>query len=269
MKVFQDTFNGVSSSNNKDCCDSRTRLSRGQEIIDIDDLKYAAKGGSKGKRLRYLLQNCDNATAVNILTALWEHRTYYLASTGEDDPVTNAEARYRGVINRLSDTDITKPKKPSADPASMLERQKIMKIKADLIQVTSLSPQARGFAFEKFLKNLFDAYGLAAHAPFRLQGEQIDSSFQFGSDTYLLEAKWQEKFVGAAWARDLFVSTAGFTEDGLVTFGKGKRVICMDGLDLFEMLDNEIPLSQVLERKVRRAAETGSPFIRVRDLFPN
>jgi len=42
----------------------------------------------------------------------------------------------------------------------------------------------------------------------------------------------------------------------------------MDGLDLYKMLDHEIPLIQVLKRKVRRAAETGSPFIRVRDLFP-
>lgn len=41
----------------------------------------------------------------------------------------------------------------------------------------------------------------------------------------------------------------------------------MDGLDLYEMLDRELPLTQVLERKVRRAAETGSPFVRVRDLF--
>jgi hypothetical protein len=64
------------------------------------------------------------------------------------------------------------------------------------------------------------------------------------------------------------VSNSGFSEDGLVAFGRGKRVICMDGLDLYEMLYREIPLNQVLERKVRRGAETGMPFLRVRDLFP-
>lgn len=58
------------------------------------------------------------------------------------------------------------------------------------------------------------------------------------------------------------------TDDGLAAFGRGKRVICVDGLDLYKMLDREIPLPQVLERKIRRGAETGSPFIRVRDLFP-
>lgn len=42
----------------------------------------------------------------------------------------------------------------------------------------------------------------------------------------------------------------------------------MDGLDIYEVLNREIPLNHVLDRKVRHAAETGSPFIRVRDLFP-
>jgi hypothetical protein len=42
----------------------------------------------------------------------------------------------------------------------------------------------------------------------------------------------------------------------------------MDSLDLYEMLDRDIPFTPVLERKVRRDAETGSPFVLVRDLFP-
>ena len=64
---------------------------------------------------------------------------------------------------------------------------------------------------------------------------------------------------------DLTIGVLGETDRAV----RGKRVICMDGLDLYEMLDREIPFTQVLERKVRRAAETGSPFVRVRDLFPH
>jgi hypothetical protein len=33
-------------------------------------------------------------------------------------------------------------------------------------------------------------------------------------------------------------------------------------LDLYDMLDREIPLTQVLERKVRHAAVTGFPFVK-------
>jgi len=70
--------------------------------VNIDDPKYAANGGSKGKRLRYFLQTCDDATAVRALTALWEHRSAYLVRSGGKDPVANAETRYRRLISRLS-----------------------------------------------------------------------------------------------------------------------------------------------------------------------
>ena len=125
---------------------------------------------------------------------------------------------------------------------------------------------------------------LAARAVFRLVGEQIDGSFELGSETYLLEARWKNAmtaagdlhaFAGkvggkAAWS-GLFVSTSGFTEDGLTAFksGRSTKIICMDGLDLYETLSRSLPLTDVIGRKVRRAAETGMPFVRVRDLFPS
>jgi hypothetical protein len=250
--------------------------------VNIDDPKYAANGGSKGKRLRYFLQTCEDVTAVRTLRALWEHRSDYLARTGGNDPVANAESRYQGLINRLSGGRAPQAAESKTPPVAV-DRQKIASIKSDLLRLTTLGPQTRGYAFEAFLKGLFDAFGLAAQEPFRLRGEQIDGSFQLGSDVYLLEAKWHGEAIGvaelhtfhgkieqkAAWTRGLFVSNSGFTGDGLVAFGRGKRVICMDGLDLYEMLDREIPLPQALERKIRRAAETGSPFVRVRDLFPH
>lgn len=246
--------------------------------VNIDAPNYAVKGGSKGKRLRYFLQNCDDAIAVRLLTALWEYRSDYLARSGSKDPVTNAQSRYQELINRLS--GCVAPKQ--TQPQSIFDRQKIATIKAELLQVSSLSAQARGFAFEGFLKRLFDTFGLEAQEPFRLRGEQIDGSFQLGSETYLLEAKWHSQPIGvadlhifhgkieqkAAWTRGLFVSNSGFSDDGLVAFGRGKRIICMDGLDLYDLLDRELPFNQVLERKVRKAAETGMPFLRVRDLFP-
>ncbi|KAK43702.1 hypothetical protein BG58_30740 [Caballeronia jiangsuensis] len=249
--------------------------------VNINDQKFCANGGSKGKRLRYYLQTCDDETAVRVLAALWEHRCEYIARSGAKDPVVDAQSRLEHLINRLSGGTPPKPAYSIATP--IVDHKKVLAIKSELLQVSSLSAHARGFAFEKFLRGLFDAFGLAAQEPFRLKGEQIDGSFQLGGDTYLLEAKWHGQPIGvadlhvfhgkieqkAAWTRGLFVSNSGFSEDGLAAFGRGKRVVCMDGLDLYEMLDREIPLSKVLDRKVRRAAETGMPFLRVRDLFPN
>ena len=54
--------------------------------------------------------------------------------------------------------------------------------------------------------------------------------------------------------------------DGLKAFGRGHSVICMDGLDLHDVLSSRLDIASVLAMKVRRAAETGEAFTRVRDL---
>lgn len=249
--------------------------------IDIDAPAYAQNGSSKAKRFRRFLQTVDNPTVVRTLKAFWEYREALRQRSGQEEKVKNAHGLLFALINRLEDQSEIVPF-AGQTPISALNRPKLAQLKTELISLSGLAPQARGYAFEKFLKQLFDAYGLAAHVPFRLRGEQIDGSFQFANEVYLVEAKWQAQPIGAAelhtfhgkieqkaaWTRGLFVSNSGFTDDGMVAFGRGKRVICMDGYDLYETLDREIPLNHILESKVRRAAETGSPFIRVRDLFP-
>ena len=79
----------------------------------------------------------------------------------------------------------------SAAPITAFDRPKLIKLKDEPMSLTELAPQARSYAFESFLKNLFDVYGLTAQEPFRLRGEQIDGSSQLSSETYLVEAKWK------------------------------------------------------------------------------
>lgn len=148
--------------------------------------------------------------------------------------------------------------------------------------LAAMTPQPRGFAFERFLTDLFAAYGLAPRGSFRLTGEQIDGSFVLNHETYLLEAKWVNAPVGvealhtftgkvqtkASWSRGLIISNSGFSPDGLVAYGTRNPVICMDGFDLNEMLRRQLALPDVLGAKVRRAAENGRPLSHVRDLFP-
>jgi hypothetical protein len=145
-----------------------------------------------------------------------------------------------------------------------------------------LAPQPRGFAFEKFLNDAFTTFHLAPRPSFRLVGEQIDGSFHLGSETYLLEAKWQDARIGnrelqafagtvrtkSGWTRGLYVSYSGFTEEGLIAFERGDatRIICLDGLELWQIVTEKLNLADVLALKARRAAETGRAHFPVREL---
>ena len=249
--------------------------------VDIDNPLYAKEGGSKGKRLRCFLQTADEATAARALKALWEYREAIHQRSELPDSVNNSTERFQALVQRLEGNEgleiASRQQKSKA-----FSRPKPHELASELIALSALQPQARGYAFEKFLKKLFDCYGLAARDSFRIRGEQIDGSFQLSGETYLVEAKWQNMQTGAdelrafhgkieekvAWTRGLFISNSGFTNDGLVAFGRGKRVICMDGFDLSETLQRGLPLNEVLVAKARRAAETGLLFVRVRDIFP-
>jgi hypothetical protein len=174
--------------------------------------------------------------------------------------------------------------KPSAkSTSSSLDTQTLTAFYNRLINFSGLDPQSRGYAFETFLSDLFQAYGLAPRGAFRLTGEQIDGSFNLGDETYLLEAKWQnapvaanelDAFQGkverkAQWSRGLFISYSGFSKDGLEAFAIGHRtcIICMDGLDLSESLSGKFDLVQVITAKARRAAETNRAFVPVREII--
>lgn len=247
--------------------------------IDIDHPRYSQNGTSKAKRLRCLLQTVDPPDVARVLNALWEYREALRQRFGKPESIPNAQGRLLDLIQRIQGT----PREATSQKVQpALNRAQISQFLRDLIRLSDIEPQTRGFAFEKFLKQLFDAHQLEAREPFRLTGEQIDGSFVFRDQTYLLEAKWENLKTGAAhlhtfhgkieqkaaWTRGVFVSNSGFTEDGIIAFGRGKRLICIDGYDLHETLRREIPLQDMLDRKLRRAAETGVPFARVRDLFP-
>lgn len=248
--------------------------------VNIDDSRFAVDGGSKGKRLRCFLRSANPSTIHKTLVALWDHRIS-VPGLAKGKPLdSGTEVSFRKIVEKFGGS--LPGKAPATASTSAVASESVLALlKERLIEISKMQPNPRGYAFEAFLKNVFDAYGLAGKAAFRLTGEQIDGSFEFGHETYLLEAKWQNdktaakdlrdfqgKVEGKAnWARGLFVSNSGFTEEGLQSFGNGKRSICMDGLDLYEILNNRRCFVEVLRLKVRAAAETGRPYMSVRDLF--
>ena len=249
--------------------------------INIDNPRYDTEGTSKAKRLRFFLKSSDPQIRIRTLLALWEYRETNRRRNRIEESIPNAEEEFYCLIERLGGTRPSAKERATGSRAeTKIDHSVTNALKSKLLAVSQLEPQARGYAYERFLKDLFDANGLAARASFRLVGEQIDGSFQLAAETYLLEAKWSNQQIGvaelrsfnakveekAAWSRGLFVSDSGFTPEGIAAFGRGKRVVCMDGLDLYEMLDKNLSFADVLSKKVRRAAESGNPFVRVRDL---
>ena len=73
----------------------------------------------------------------------------------------------------------------------------------------------------------------------------------------------------ARWSRGLFVSYSGFSPDGLAAFDSGRptALIAMDGFDLYEVLDRDLSLPDVLTAKARRGAETNQSHVPVRLLL--
>jgi Restriction endonuclease len=192
--------------------------------VDIDSSIYSNAGTSKAKRLRCFLQTAEMPAVVRALNALWEYREATRLRAGKADTLPEARTRLEALIGRLEGKPVVKTTQNTGIPT--VDQQKLAPLQSKLIALANLEPQPRGYAFEYFLKELFDAYGLAAREPFRLRGEQIDGSFQLSSETYLLEAKWQSLKSGvaelhtfhgkieqkAAWSRGLFISNSGFTE---------------------------------------------------------
>ena len=108
-----------------------------------------------------------------------------------------------------------------------------------------------------------------------------DGSFEHRGTVYLIEAKWTNVRTNAAalrsfqekagdgfeGTRGLFVSYSGFTAEGLHAFN-AKRVILMDGMDVFQALRRRISLDEVIAAKFRRGTEERRPLIQVSELFP-
>jgi hypothetical protein len=147
--------------------------------------------------------------------------------------------------------------------------------------VATDDPQERGRQFEGFLQDMFGAYDLNPRGSFKIIGEQIDGAFELEGTQFLLEARWQKERQGAA-ALDsfskkverklentlgLFVSLAGFTDEGVTAFrGSRPSVILMDGEDLALVLQGFVDFRELLKHKVRRAAQTGDPYLKARDI---
>lgn len=133
----------------------------------------------------------------------------------------------------------------------------------------------RGFSFESFLTDFFAVHGLDPKGSFRIVGEQIDGSFEWQGNTFLVEARWRAKPANTAdllvlrgkaeksdWTRGLFISINGFSDLATPTLQIGRKanLIAVSGQDLILVLEQHWTLHDALRAKLRHTGETAEAY---------
>lgn len=141
---------------------------------------------------------------------------------------------------------------------------------------TGMRAQARGRLFERFLQELFNRQSIKMGDPFRIAGEQIDGTFKFEGENYIVEAKWQDpasstgdlykfahKVDGKMHGRGVFISVNGFSNEAIraIVIGKHIKTILMDGEDLSYVLEGRVSLEKMLDYKIRAAQTRGDVYV--------
>ena len=88
--------------------------------------------------------------------------------------------------------------KTPSEKSKKVNKEDLKRLERELIRISEIKDQSRGFAFERYLNELFRLFDLEPRSSFRIVGEQIDGSIQLDGQTYLVEAKWQNKQTGQA-----------------------------------------------------------------------
>ncbi|RWH76933.1 MAG: DUF3644 domain-containing protein [Mesorhizobium sp.] len=130
--------------------------------IDIyNDAYLTDNGNSKGKRLRAFLQKGQKGAIVKALHGLWEYRVAFMA--GREDNVPQGRERLSALIGQLGGNPIVGPAAHSSEGSPLVRNGPSEAIQADLedefmaLHGMDDAAQARGYAFEKFLKRWKEA----------------------------------------------------------------------------------------------------------------
>ncbi len=139
---------------------------------------------------------------------------------------------------------------------------------------TGVTPQQRGYAFEKLFCDLLQLEEFDFSRPYKTpNGEQIDGHFKYEKFDYLIEAKWTDgvtkqtelsifngKIQGKAQStRGLFLSANGFDENAVTKFSvDSPRIILMTGEDIAIILSGKVSLYDALKAKVDAIVRYGN-----------
>ena len=125
---------------------------------------------------------------------------------------------------------------------------KLSDLKDDSKFNTRAQKQKRGFDFENYLFDTFEAQEFKVRRPFKKLGEQIDGGIYIDGNWYLIEAKWHSKEIPAsavysfrgkvdgklAGTKGFFISWSGYSNEcaDALRLGKEINIILCDSTDV-------------------------------------
>jgi len=141
--------------------------------------------------------------------------------------------------------------------------------------------QTRGYAFEKYLNELFNSFGLDPHASYRTEYDQIDGSFVLDGNTVLIEAKYrnnpipkddlilftQKIVLKSHFSKGLLI-TYSFVDNKAIDYftDRSSRFVVLTVEELFIMCQNKLSLVNVLQNKFRLLDERGLIYRHIMNL---
>lgn len=156
----------------------------------------------------------------------------------------------------------------------VLTRDQIKSKFQELDLGTKYTPQQRGFELEKLIYAVLEIEKLKPRSGYKPDGEQIDGSFFWKGNTYLLEAKWVGNPVPASsiysfkgkldgkfhTTSGIFIAMNGYSEEveDALKFGKALNILLFDKNDMALILNGQVSFLKVLKFKLRQAGDTGS-----------
>ena len=184
-----------------------------------------------------------------------------------------AQSRLRGLLDKSSLVDRAERARQQkrtearrAVQAQVAQKKHVADLAARFQELAGMSDeQARGLAFEPFLRDMFALFDLDPRGSYSLPGEQTDGSIRLDGTLYLVEARWRAAQADPAALRafrgkvedkldntlGFFISMSGFTDQAIAKVSEGRRVVVLiDGLDLARVLQGLVDLVDMLRRKV-------------------
>lgn len=142
--------------------------------------------------------------------------------------------------------------------------------------------QQKGYAFEGYLKELFDAFGLDARSAYRTINDQIDGSFLLNGTTILIEAKYRTTEITkddlllfsnkvkakSPFTKGIFITLSVPSNKTLEYFyDKSSRIILCTVDELYILCENKRSLIDLLNKKFRYLEETGHIYHHIMNLL--